>query len=284
MKGDKDQLEPIMSTSDNIISLGGNAYGKTATALNILRETVMGRDLFDKAFKEYAMRWKFKHPKPADFFRTMEDASAVDLDWFWRGWFFSTDACDIELADIQWQRADRSEGSSAKTYEENYIAEYPLGISSERNRESIKMTQDEIDTTLVDQYSNKNNEKDAEEKYKAYLEKLPPEDKAVVEAGKNYYTLTFKNKGGLIMPIIIRFVYEDSTTEDHRIPAEIWRKNNNEVSKVFVTDKVIKQFVLDPYLETADIDRSNNYFPAQKELSRFELYKQERIGRPPGRT
>jgi len=100
MKGDKDQLEPIMSTSDNIISLGGNAYGKTATALNILRETVMGRDLFDKAFKEYAMRWKFKHPKPADFFRTMEDASAVDLDWFWRGWFFSTDACDIELADI----------------------------------------------------------------------------------------------------------------------------------------------------------------------------------------
>ena len=284
MKGDKDQLEPIMSTSDNIISLGGNAYGKTATALNILRETVMGRDLFDKAFKEYAMRWKFKHPKPADFFRTMEDASAVDLDWFWRGWFFSTDACDIELADIQWQRADRSEDSSAKTYEENYIAEYPLGISSERNRESIKMTQDEIDTTLVDQYSNKNNEKDAEEKYKAYLEKLPPEDKAVVEAGKNYYTLTFKNKGGLIMPIIIRFVYEDSTTEDHRIPAEIWRKNNNEVSKVFVTDKVIKQFVLDPYLETADIDRSNNYFPAQKELSRFELYKQERIGRPPGRT
>jgi len=146
------------------------------------------------------------------------------------------------------------------------------------------MTQDEIDTTLVDQYSNKNNEKDAEEKYKAYLEKLPPEDKAVVEAGKNYYTLTFKNKGGLIMPIIIRFVYEDSTTEDHRIPAEIWRKNNNEVSKVFVTDKVIKQFVLDPYLETADIDRSNNYFPAQKELSRFELYKQERTGRPPGRT
>jgi hypothetical protein len=283
MKGDKSQLEPIMSTSDNIISLGSNAYGKTATALNILRETVMGRELFDKAFKEYAMRWKFKHPKPADFFRTMEDASAVDLDWFWRGWFFSTDACDIELADIQWQRADRPEDASTRTYEENYVVENPHGISSQRNRESIKMTQDEIDTTLVDKYSNKNSDKEAEDRYNAYLEKLPAEDKAIVEAGKNYYSLTFKNKGGLIMPIIIRFVYEDSTAEEHRIPAEIWRKNNNEVSKVFVTDKVIKQFVLDPYLETADIDRNNNYFPAQKELSRFELYRQERTGRP-GRT
>ncbi|HEX5111858.1 MAG TPA: M1 family metallopeptidase, partial [Saprospiraceae bacterium] len=156
MKGDQSQLEPIMSTSDNIISLGSNAYAKTATALNILRETVMGRDLFDKAFKEYCTRWEFKHPKPADFFRTMEDASAVDLDWFWRGWFFSTEPCDIELADVQWQRADRPEDPSKRTYEENYLAQNPHGISSERNRESIQKTQDEIDTTLVDKYSNKN--------------------------------------------------------------------------------------------------------------------------------
>jgi hypothetical protein len=286
MKGDQSQLEPIMSTSDNIISLGSNAYGKTATALNILRETVMGRELFDKAFKEYCLRWEFKHPKPADFFRTMEDASAVDLDWFWRGWFFSTEPCDIELADVQWQRADRPEDASKRTYEENYLVENPQGISSERNREDILKTQDEIDTALVDKYSNKNAEKDAQEKYKSYVEKLPAEDKAVVEAGKNYYTLTFKNKGGLIMPIILRFVYEDSTTEDKRIPAEIWRRNDKEVSKVFVTDKVIRQIILDPYLETADIDRSNNYFPAQQELSRFELFRQQRNfpGTPPGRT
>ncbi len=286
MKGDKSQLEPIMSNSDNIISLGGNAYAKTATALNILRETIMGRDLFDKAFKEYAMRWEFKHPTPADFFRTMEDASAVDLDWFWRGWFFSTDPCDIELADVQWQRADRPEDPSRRTYEENYIDRNPQGITSERNRESIPMTQDEIDTTLVDKYSNKDADKEAQDKYDDYLDKLNPEDKAIVDAGKNYYTMTFKNKGGLIMPIILRFVFEDSTTEDHRIPAEIWRRNNSEVSKVFVTDKVIKQVILDPNLETADIDRSNNYFPAQKQLSRFELFRQQRNtpGRPPGRT
>jgi hypothetical protein len=286
MKGDKSQLEPIMSSSDNIISLGSNAYAKTATALNILRETIMGRDLFDKAFKEYAMRWEFKHPTPADFFRTMEDASAVDLDWFWRGWFFSTAPCDIELADVQWQRADRPEDPSKKTFEENYLSKNPHGISSERNRESIKLTQDEIDTTLVDQYSNKDAAKEAEDKYKSYLDKLSPEDKAVVEAGKNYYTMTFKNKGGLIMPIILRFVFEDSTVEEHRIPAEIWRRNTKEVSKVFVTDKVIRQVILDPYLETADIDRSNNYFPAQKQLSRFELFQQQRNGprTPPGRS
>ena len=286
MKGDQNQLEPIMSTSDNIISLGSNAYAKTATALNILRETVMGRDLFDKAFKEYCTRWEFKHPKPADFFRTMEDASAVDLDWFWRGWFFSTEPCDIELADVQWQRADRPEDPSKRTYEENYIAQNPQGISSERNRASIQKTQDEIDTTLVDKYSNKNAEKDALEKYNAYVDKLSPDEKAVVTAGKNYYTLTFKNKGGLLMPIILQFVYEDSTTEVQRIPAEIWRRNDKEVSKVFVTDKVIKQIVLDPYLETADIDRNNNYFPAQHELSRFELFRQQRNnpGTPPGRS
>jgi hypothetical protein len=287
MKSDKNQLEPIMSNSDNIKSLGSNAYAKTATALNILRETVMGRELFDKAFKEYALRWEFKHPTPADFFRTMEDASAVDLDWFWRGWFFSTDPCDIDLADVQWQRADRPEDPSKRGYEENYLAQNPQGITSERNRESIKKTEDEIDTSLVDQYSHKNSEKIESDKYNAYLERLSPDDKAVVEAGKNYYTLTFKNKGGLIMPIILRFVFEDSTTEEHRIPAEIWRRDNDEVSKVFVTDKVIKQIILDPYLETADIDRSNNYFPAQKQLSRFELFQQQQRNsptRPPGRT
>ncbi|MBK8831650.1 MAG: M1 family metallopeptidase [Saprospiraceae bacterium] len=283
MKADQDQLEPIMSNSENIKQLGSNAYAKTATALNILRETVMGRELFDKAFKEYAQRWKFKHPSPADFFRTMEDASAVDLDWFWRGWFFSTEPCDIELADVQWQRADRPEDPSMMAYEEKYIEEYPLGITSERNRKSITQTQDEIDRSLRDQYTDQDKKKEEQQAYDAYVSKLSPEEKAVVEAGNNYYSLTFKNKGGLPMPIILKFVFADSTEEVHRIPAEIWRKNNEEVSKVFVTDKVIKQINLDPYLETADIDRSNNYYPSQQQMSRFELYRQQR-GMPPGRT
>lgn len=276
MKADPGELEPIMSNSENIQQLGSNAYAKTATGLNILRETIMGRELFDKALKEYAMRWKFKHPSPGDFFRTMEDASAVDLDWFWRGWFFTTDPCDIELADVKWQRADRPEDPSKKSYEESFAENNPHGISSQRNRSTIAQTQDEIDRSIRDQYTESNDQQAAKESYDAYLDRLTPEEKAVVEKGENYYTLTFKNKGGLPMPIIVRFVYEDGTEEDHRIPAEIWRRNNEEVSKVFVTGKVIKQINLDPYLETADIDRSNNYFPPQPELSRFELFRQQR--------
>ena len=280
MKGEPDRLEPIMSSSENINQLGSNAYAKTATALNILRETVMGRDLFDKAFKEYAQRWMFKHPSPADFFRTMEDASGVDLDWFWRGWFFSTAPCDIELADVQWQRADRPDDPGMMTEEEKYLEQNPLGISSERNRTSITQTQDEIDRSLRDQYTEVDDQKKKQEEYDAYISKLSPEEKEIVEAGKNYYTLTFKNKGGLIMPIILKFIYADSTEEVYRIPAEIWRRNNAEVSKVFITDKVITKINLDPYLETADIDRSNNYYPPQQEMSRFELYRQQRGGTP----
>jgi hypothetical protein len=287
MKADQNQLEPIMSNSENIQQLGSNAYAKTATALNILRETVMGRDLFDKAFKEYAMRWKFKHPSPSDFFRTMEDASAVDLDWFWRGWFFTTDAVDIELADIQWQRADMPTDSSILTRDEKFLRDNPHGLTSIRNREAISHTQDEIDTTLRDKYTNSNPVTTAKENYDSYVKNLTPEEKAVIDKGQNYYTLTFKNKGGLVMPIIMKFAFEDGTEQVQRIPAEIWRRNNEEVSKVFITDKVVKQFILDPYLETADIDRSNNYFPQQKQMTRFELFQQQnetRQGRGAGRS
>ncbi|HZV67976.1 MAG TPA: M1 family metallopeptidase [Saprospiraceae bacterium] len=287
MKSDQKLLEPIMSNSENVQSLGSNAYAKPATALNILRETIMGRDLFDKAFKEYAQRWKFKHPSPADFFRTMEDASAVDLDWFWRGWFFTTQPVDLELADIKWQRADMPQDSTLLTSDEQFLNDNPHGLSSIRNREYIVKTQDEIDTTIRDRYTDVDAKKTAKENYETYVKGLTPEEKAVIDKGQNYYTLTFKNKGGLVMPVIIKFVFEDGTEQVQRIPAEIWRRDNNEVSKVFITDKIIKQFVLDPYLETADIDRSNNYFPAEQQMTRFELFQQQNQGRgrtPPGRS
>ena len=106
MKLPKDQLEPIMSNSENIIGFGPNAYSKPATGLNILRETIMGRELFDYAFKEYARRWAFKHPEPADLFRTLEDASGEDLDWFWRGWFYGIEACDISLDTVKYFKPD----------------------------------------------------------------------------------------------------------------------------------------------------------------------------------
>ena len=273
MKGDPAHLEPIMSNSENIQSFGSNAYGKPATALNILRETILGRDLFDKAFKEYALRWKFKHPSPADFFRTMEDASATDLDWFWRGWFFTSEPVDIELTEVKWNRADKPD--EVMTHEEKFVTENPLGVTSQRNRAVIAQTQDEIDRSLRDQYTEADDITKARESYQSYLDNLSPEERAIVEEGKNYYTMTFTNKGGLPMPVILKFVFEDGTGEDHRIPAEIWRRNNKEVSKVFVTDKIIARVILDPYLETADIDRSNNYFPQQQAMTRFELFQQQ---------
>lgn len=283
MKGDPANIEPIMSNSENIISLGNNAYGKPATALNILRETIMGRELFDKAFKEYSMRWKFKHPSPADFFRTMEDASAVDLDWFWRGWFFGTEPCDIEIQHVEWNRPDMPENfESTFTYEEEYVFNNPMGISTERNKESIERTQDEIDEKLKDQHSNARLMETKRKAWEEYVNGLTEEERELVSGEKNYYSIRFSNKGGLIMPIILRFTFEDGTTEEHRIPAEIWRKNNEEVSKMFVTNKIISEINLDPYLETADIDRSNNYFPPKQELTRFELFKQQR--RPGGRS
>jgi len=272
MGGDKEYISPIMTNSESIWQFGNNAYGKPATALNILRETVMGRDLFDHAFKEYANRWMFKHPSPADFFRTMEDASAVDLDWFWRGWFYTNDNVDISLSDVKWFKAD-SEDPENLTAVEQWVDQNPNGISSVRNREDIEQTYDEMDPSLKDFYSTYDPKADAPGK-EEYLESLNEQEIVLAEQGKNYYEMTFENNGGLIMPIILQFVYKDGTTEDIRIPAEIWRRNNSKVTKVFPTDKAIAKVILDPYLETADVDRSNNNFPPEPELSRFELFKQ----------
>lgn len=276
MKGDKDKIAPIMTNSESIFQFGNNAYGKPATALNILRETIMGRELFDYAFKTYANRWKFKHPSPADFFRTMEDASAVDLDWFWRGWFFTTDHVDIAIDDVKWYRMDTQDPEVENSIARNQMKEAPRNISSIRNEKEIEKTQDEADPSLRDFYTDYDplgvSILDKED-YQEYLSKLSKEEKQMLMAGKNYYELAFRNVGGLVMPIILRFEYIDGTSEEHHIPAEIWRLNSNQVSKVFVTEKEIRQIILDPYLETADTDTGNNYFPPRPEISRFELFR-----------
>lgn len=276
MSGDKDGMVPIMTNSESILQFGNNAYGKPATALNILRETVMGRELFDYAFKTYANRWMFKHPTPDDFFRTMEDASAVDLDWFWHGWFFTTDHVDIALADVKWYKIDTKNPSVENELTRQQQADGPVHIGYTRNKAQTEPMQDELDPTLKDFYSTFDPLAVStldEQDYQRYLATLSEEEKALLNDGRNYYELTFKNKGGLVMPIILQFQYEDGTTEDHYIPAEIWRKNSEQVSKVFTTQKAIQQIVLDPYLETADTDRSDNYFPAKQEMNRFELFK-----------
>ncbi|GGF33832.1 aminopeptidase [Echinicola rosea] len=278
MKGEKQYLEPIMTNSENIIQFGANAYAKPATALNILRETVMGRDLFDFAFKQYAQRWKFKHPTPADFFRTMEDASGVDLDWFWRGWFFGTEPVDISLADVQWYKLDNRTPTEKKEAEAAEYEKHESYLTKTRNEKDVPETVLERDPSTRDFYSSydkfsvsPNNEK----AYKDFVSSLNEKETELFNSGLNYYELTFKNIGGLVMPLIIQFNYTDGSSEVQRIPAYIWRKNESEVTKVFPTKKEVESIVLDPYRETADIDEENNYFPRRNIPSRFELFKRE---------
>lgn len=284
MKGDKKNISPIMTNSESIHQFHYNAYSKPSTALNILRETVMGRELFDFAFKTYAQRWMFKHPTPEDFFRTMEDASAVDLDWFWRGWFYSTDHVDISLDKVSWFRLNTKnpETEFAQDAKEKY-AERDAYISNIRNKDLLPQVNTEKDSSTLDFY----NAYDpfevsmaTKEDYQKYLASLSDQEKALLNSNKNYYQIDFSNIGGLVMPIILEFTYVDGTKEIRRIPAEIWKINSEKVSKVFVTEKEIAQIELDPHLETVDVDRSNNYWPQRKEPTRFELFKQRQRKTP----
>ncbi len=276
MKGDKENIVPIMTNSESILQFGNNAYGKPATALNILRETVMGRELFDYAFKEYCERWAFKHPEPADFFRSMEDASGVDLDWFWRGWFYTTDHCDIAMTDVEWFRIDTKDPSIGEKEAKEKRDFYGRDYSKMKNKEEIKQTQDEMDRGIRDFYSTYDPlDTDALDRqdYKRYVESLSAEEKKMLNSGMNFYQITFENVGGLVMPVILEFEYTDGTKEVERIPAEIWKSRNEKVTKVFMKKKEVKAIVLDPFLETADTDLSNNYYPERHQPSRFELFK-----------
>ncbi len=280
MKGDKEYISPIMTNSESIWQFGNNAYGKPATALNILRETVMGREQFDYAFKTYANRWKFKHPAPADLFRTMEDASAIDLDWFWRGWFYTVDHVDIALTSVKPFRINTRNPVTENGMMRKEQSEAPRNISSIRNEE-ITQTYDEIDTTLRDYYTEYdplNSTILDEEEYAKYLEGLSEQERATLAADKYYYELTFELIGGLVMPIVLEFTFADGTTQIERIPAEIWRMGTDEVSKVFPFEKEVSAVVLDPFLETADTDTSNNYYPSRANVNRFDLYQRGERG------
>ena len=282
MKGDKAMISPIMTNSESIRQFGNNAYGKPATALNILRETVMGRELFDYAFKTYSERWAFKHPTPADLFRTMEDASAVDLDWFWRGWFFTNDHCDIALENVKWFVPKTGDPNVDKPLAEKAAAAENPGVSDLRNDSLIKETIVESEPAANDFYNQYNRfEVDALdlEEYETYKASLTDEEQALLDQQTNYYELEFKLIGGLVMPVILEFEFEDGTKEYVNIPAEIWRSGDETVHKVFAFDKEVVRVVLDPLLETADVDRNNNYWPPKMEPTRFDVYKRKRTGR-----
>lgn len=283
MKMDKSVQNPIMTNSESIIRFGDNAYGKPATALNILRETVMGRELFDFSFREYAKRWAFKHPTPADLFRTMEDASGVDLDWFWRGWFFTTDHVDISLENVTPYRMDTKNPEIEKPLAGKAAKEeLEKDVTYQNNKKDLPTTAVERNKALEDFYNNYDpnaivpSDKKA---YDQYMAGLSEKDKAFMAKGLHFYQLDFVNKGGLIMPLIIQFNFEDGTKEVKRIPAEIFKLNDQKVSKVFALNKQVASVELDPQEETADTDRENNYFPRKAVPSRFELFKQSGGGR-----
>jgi hypothetical protein len=289
MRLPKDQLEPIMTNSENINQFGSNAYGKPATALNILRETVMGRELFDYSFKEYCRRWAFKHPAPADFFRTMEDASGVDLDWFWRGWFYDIEPVDISLDSVlcftvdvpskPLVREDKVRNRAARAQKDF------IHVSRQRNLESgMKFLVDQ-DTSLRDFYYYYKEELEPVDtsapKTVNRYENITPITETEFEKykGNYYYELHFSNVGVLVMPIIIQWNFEDGTSEIDRISAYIWRKDEQQVTKTFVKNKAVKSVRIDPFKETADIQESNNVWPAEQTPTRFELYKAKTLQR-----
>lgn len=266
---------PIMTNSESLLQFGANAYAKPATALNILRETILGRELFDFSFREYSRRWKFKRPMPADFFRTMEDASGTDLDWFWRGWFYSTDHTDISLENTRLFRIDSLNPETEKAIRRQERDARPTTLSQERNRALPKRadqfptlrdfynTYDELEVTAQDR-----------EEYQRFLQGLTPSEREFLSNGMNFYVMDFKNIGGLVMPLIIELEFTDNTKETLRIPAEIWRYNHTNASKLFMTAKEIRQITLDPRLETADTDLANNTFPRRPVRSRFQLFRE----------
>ncbi|MBE7176897.1 MAG: M1 family metallopeptidase [Mucilaginibacter polytrichastri] len=299
MKLPKDELEPTMTNSENIVRFGPNAYSKPATALNILRETIMGRELFDYAFKEYARRWAFKHPTPADFFRTMEDASGEDLDWFWRGWFYGTDACDISIDSVKAAKADfATENRAERSLRRNQAMLNPASakpvlnsfddLSKVRNRadKSIQFYTDK-DTAARDfywKYDRGQVKVDTVKFAKMAREKMPepmklsPNDFSAAEretyAGKFFYELTFTNRGGLVMPVIVEFTFADGSKYVDHVPAQIWRLNEKQCSKFYVLNKEVSSIKLDPMRETADIDESNNVWGKMPSPSRLQLFKQ----------
>ena len=272
---------PIMTNSESIYQFGNNAYGKPAIALAILRESVMGRERFDHAFREYARRWKFKRPTPADFFRSMEDASAVDLDWFWRGWFYGTGHVDVAIDKVELYRIDTRNPDIEKPWQRQREAAREPSITESRNRDMPRLI--ERQEGLEDFY----NEYDEYAvtpwdyaQYKSLQEKLTPRERALLEEDHHFYAVTFVNKGGLVTPLPLRITYADGEHEELLIPAEIWRRDADKVTKVFIRDREITGIAFDPQRRTADADESDNEWPRRVRPSRFQLFKESEKPNP----
>jgi hypothetical protein len=260
LKGDPKMMRPLMTNSEQIIQFGSEQYAKAAAGLFMLRETVMGRELFDRSFKEYARRWAFKHPKPADFFRTMEDASAVDLDWFWNGWFYSTDVNDQSIDQVKWYKMRTEE----KTLEKDVKVKSGDLSAKDGDKKFDNFNRGPEPFSLI------NTDPRMYGEFRGTID-----DKAIISKlqGKNIYEVTLSNKGGLVMPVVIQWNYKDGSKEIERLPAEIWRLNESKVTKAFVKEKEVESIILDPNQEVMDVNAADNVFPKKEATSKFDDFK-----------
>jgi len=269
---------PIMTNSESVLQFGNNAYAKPTAALIVLRETVLGRELFDFAFKEYAQRWKFKRPTPADFFRTMEDASGTDLDWFWRGWFYTTDAVDVSVDGISEYTIGTKDPEIEKAWQKAQRDAQPISITDQRNKGTLPRRLD-AHPELKDFYNEHDDftvtNKDRNT-YATAVEGLEDWEKALLKEGKHLYLVDFSNLGGLVSPLVLEITLQSGKKYIERVPAEVWRYSPKKITKLIITDEPMTGLTQDPYLETADTDISNNAWPRKATPSRLELFKTER--------
>jgi hypothetical protein len=274
---------PVMTNSESIADLGPNAYGQPTVALNILREHILGREAFDHAFKTYAKRWMFKRPTPSDFFRTMEDASGVDLDWFWRGWFFSVDHVDVAIDEVKWLQLDSRDPAIEKKKKKQEEDELPKTTTKERNYPlskrvdrfpELKDFYDSFDETTVLPSEKK--------KFESLIKELNEEeiDPKLLQTKHNFYAIELSNVGGLLTPVILKIEYTDGSTEELKLPAEIWRFNTEKASKLLFTKKELKAITLDPRQELVDTDVENNFWPRRPVKSKFQLFKDDKAVNP----
>jgi hypothetical protein len=269
---------PIMTNSESVLQFGNNAYAKPTAALIVLRETVLGRELFDFAFREYAQRWKFKRPTPSDFFRTMEDASGTDLDWFWRGWFYTTDAVDVSVDGISEYTIGTKDPEVEKAWQKAQRDAQPISITDQRNKGTLPRRVD-AHPELKDFYNEHDDftvtNKDRN-KYNEETEGLEDWEKALLKEGKHLYLVDFSNLGGLVSPLVLEIQLASGKKYIERVPAEVWRYSPKKITKLIITDEPMVGLTQDPYLETADTDVSNNAWPRKATPSRLELFKSQR--------
>jgi hypothetical protein len=272
---------PIMTNSESLQQFGNNAYAKPATALNVLRETVMGRELFDFAFRTYAERWRFKRPEPADLFRTLEDASSIDLDWFWRGWFYGTDHVDIGLGGVALFTIDTLDPKVENQRDRDERDQSPVTLSDQRNASLPKRAErfpelldfynefDDLDVTPADI-----------RKYEKLVDGLDDDQRALLSSELNFYVIDLVNHGGLVTPVVLQLDYQDGSSEELRIPAEIWRRDSSRTSKLVITEKTLAAILIDPHLELVDADTGNNHWPPEIDTGLIRLTDRDRPKNP----